>query len=46
MGAAATLALIISHICGATVYELTGRVTAAWAARVVPVVLVGVGAFA
>jgi len=46
MGAAATVALITSHICGATVYELTGRVTAAWAARVVPVVLVGVGAFA
>jgi hypothetical protein len=46
MGGAATVALIISHICGATVYELTGRVTAAWAARVVPVVLVGVGAFA
>ena len=46
MGAAATLALIISHICGATVYELTGRVTAAWTARVLSVVLVGVGAFA
>jgi len=46
MGAAATVALITSHICGATVYELTGRVTAAWTARVLSVVLVGVGAFA
>jgi hypothetical protein len=35
-------ALIISHVCGALVYALTGRVAAAWVSRVVTV---GVAAF-
>jgi hypothetical protein len=41
-GTAAIVALIVSHVCGALVYALTGRVTAAWISRVVTV---GVAAF-
>ncbi|HXU00129.1 MAG TPA: hypothetical protein VN903_04015 [Polyangia bacterium] len=46
MGLPLVVALISSHIFGAAVYGLTGRVTAAYVARVGAVVLVGVGAFA
>lgn len=42
MGPALVGALIIQHVCGALVFALSGRVTAAWVSRAV---LVGVGAF-
>jgi hypothetical protein len=42
LGAAAVVALVISHMCGAFVYALTGRVAASWLARAF---VVGVAAF-
>jgi hypothetical protein len=43
LGAAAIVALVTSHLCGAFVYAFTGRVAASWLARAF---VVGVAAFA
>ena len=42
LGAAVVVALVTSHMCGAFVYALTGRVAASWLARAF---VVGVAAF-